>query len=68
MKEPPKKLEFSKKVLYDGPRRHYPLHSDHYIKMMPAAVQGTLIEQNEWAEEKERKHSILFTPHPEPYK
>ena len=68
VKERPKNREFSEKIMYDGARRHRPLHDDHYIKIMPAAVQGVLLEQNEWAEEKERKHSILYTPHPEPYK
>ena len=68
VKERPNKLEFSEKIMYDGPHRHRPLHDDHYIKIMPAAVQGVLIEQNEWAEQKENKHSILLTPPTEPYK
>ncbi len=68
VKERPKtKLEFSEKIMYDGARRHTPLHSDKYIKMMPNEVQPILIEQNDWAEQMERKKSILYTPHPVPY-
>ena len=62
------KLKISDEIKYDGAKRHKPLHDDHTISIMPTQIQRIMHDENMKAEEHEKKHSILLTPHPEPYK
>jgi hypothetical protein len=62
------KTKISEQIMYDGAKRHKPLHDDHTISIMPKQIQRIMQDENMKADEHEKKHSILLTPHPEPYK
>lgn len=61
------KKDIPSQLNYAGAERHTDVHKLDFIKLMPTAIQSIMLKENEFSKIKERKESILLTPHPEKY-
>ena len=61
------KKDIPSQLNYCGAERHTDLHKQDFIKLMLPAVQEMMLKENEYSKRKEKRQSILLTPHPEKY-
>ena len=59
--------DIPRQLNYCGPERHTDVHKLDYIRMMPTSVGEMMLKENQYSRIKEKRESILLTPHPEKY-